>query len=91
LFLSFTAFLYAIWILVRYVFWATPVVGWSSLIVSIYFTAGLIMGSIGVVGLYVGKIFKEVKGRPLYLIESTTFELTPAEFPPRPPGNAGAR
>jgi glycosyltransferase involved in cell wall biosynthesis len=75
LFLSFSSFLYAVWILVRYLFWATPVVGWSSLIMSIYFVAGLIMGSVGVVGLYLGKIFNEVKGRPLYLIESTTFEL----------------
>ena len=75
LFLSFFSFLYAIWILMRYFFWETPVAGWSSIIVSIYFTAGLLMGSVGVVGLYVGKIFSEVKGRPLYLIDSTTFRL----------------
>ncbi len=79
--LSFGSFLYAIWILLRYFFWSTPVAGWSSLIVSIYFTTGLIMGSIGVVGLYVGRIFNEVKGRPLYLIESVTFELDAPENP----------
>jgi glycosyltransferase involved in cell wall biosynthesis len=84
LFLSFTSFLYALWILARYFFWATPVEGWSSLIVSIYFTAGLIMGSIGVVGLYVGKIFNEVKGRPLYFIDATTFEPESPEALPRP-------
>jgi len=74
LLLAFTAFLYAAWILLRYVFWATPVEGWTSLMVSIYFTAGLIIGSIGVVGLYVGKIFNEVKHRPLYFIDSATFD-----------------
>jgi len=42
--------------------------------VSIYFLTGLILGSIGIVGLYIGKIFNEVKGRPLYIIESTTFD-----------------
>lgn len=72
--LSLVSFLYAVWILVRYFYWATPVEGWSSLIVSIYFTAGLIMGSIGVVGLYVGKIFNEAKGRPLYFVAATTFD-----------------
>lgn len=77
LFLSFTSILYATWLMVRYFFWATQVEGWTSIIVSIYFTAGLIVGSVGVTGLYVGKIFNEVKGRPLYLIESTTFELDP--------------
>lgn len=80
LLVSLLSFLYAVWILVRYLFWSTPVVGWSSLIVSVYFTAGLIMGSIGIVGLYVGKIFNEVKGRPLYFIEATTFEPEPAEI-----------
>lgn len=77
LFLSLSSLLYAAWAVLRYLFWATPVEGWTSLIVSIYFTTGLIIGSIGVVGLYVGKIFNEAKGRPLYLIDSATFELGP--------------
>ena len=73
--ISFTAFIYATWITVRYFLWSTMVEGWTSVIVSIYFTAGLIIGAIGIVGLYVGKIFIEVKRRPLYLIDSTTFVL----------------
>lgn len=84
LFLSFSSFLYAVWILVKYLYWGTPVIGWSSLIVSIYFTAGLIMGSIGVVGLYIGKIFNEVKERPLYFVESTTFDADSIETSARP-------
>ncbi|OFW21297.1 MAG: glycosyltransferase [Acidobacteria bacterium RIFCSPLOWO2_02_FULL_59_13] len=87
LFLSFTSLLYATWVLVRYFYWATPVEGWTSLIVSIYFTAGLIIGSIGVVGLYVGKIFNEVKGRPLYFIDSATFELSSPMSRPRSSGD----
>lgn len=73
--LSATSLLYTLWLVVTYFVWATPVEGWTSLMVSVYFTAGLIIGSIGVVGLYVGKIFDEVKGRPLYIIDSTTFEM----------------
>jgi len=43
--------------------------GWTSLIASIYLMGGIILAAIGVVGLYVGTIFTEVKNRPLYVIE----------------------
>lgn len=72
--LASSALLYSLWLVIRYFAWAVPVAGWTSLMVSIYFTAGLILGSVGVLGIYLGKIFEEVKRRPLYIIESTTFE-----------------
>jgi dolichol-phosphate mannosyltransferase len=71
--MSLCSFLYALWIIAAYFFWSKPIVGWASLIVSIYFSAGMIIGALGIVGLYVGKIFAEVKGRPLYLIDALTF------------------
>ncbi|MEB3195567.1 MAG: glycosyltransferase family 2 protein [Candidatus Sericytochromatia bacterium] len=74
LLMSLVSFSYAAWMILRYFLWATPVMGWTSLIVSIYLSTGLIIGALGIVGLYVGKIFDEVKRRPLYLIESTTFD-----------------
>ena len=43
--------------------------GWVSTISSIYFIGGAIISSIGVLGLYVGRIFNEVKRRPKYLIK----------------------
>ena len=43
--------------------------GWTSLILSIWFLGGLQLIAIGLVGLYVGKIFEEVKHRPRYNIE----------------------
>lgn len=46
--------------------------GWASIIVSMYFLGGLILASIGVLGHYVGRIFAEVKNRPLYLVEQST-------------------
>lgn len=72
--LSFLSLVYVLWLVAKYFTWAIPVPGWTSLIVSMYFTAGLIIGCIGIVGLYVGKIFDEVKKRPLYIIDSITFE-----------------
>ena len=47
----------------------TAVPGWSSLILSVWFTGGVMMIAIGVVGVYIGKIYTEVKHRPLYNIE----------------------
>lgn len=44
-------------------------IGWTSLMVTIIFSTGLIMMAIGILGLYLGKVFEQVKGRPLYIIE----------------------
>jgi glycosyltransferase involved in cell wall biosynthesis len=52
----------------------TAVHGWASLMLSIWFVGGVILISVGVVGLYVGKIYKEVKGRPLYNIKDVLNE-----------------
>jgi len=43
--------------------------GWSSILLSIYLVGGIIMLCIGIIGIYVGKIYKEVKHRPLYNIK----------------------
>tara|TARA_S200000501_G_scaffold341198_1_gene350348 strand:+ start:3362 stop:4318 length:957 start_codon:yes stop_codon:yes gene_type:complete len=43
--------------------------GWPSIVVLIIFSTGLILTSTGVLGLYIGRIFDQVKGRPLYIIE----------------------
>jgi dolichol-phosphate mannosyltransferase len=45
--------------------------GWTSLTVIILFFGGIQLLSVGVVGVYVSKIYREVKGRPLYIVEST--------------------
>ena len=44
----------------------TAVPGWSSLILSIWLVGGFILVALGVLGIYIGKIFTEVKRRPLY-------------------------
>ena len=43
--------------------------GWTSLIISIWFVGGAILLAVGVIGEYIGKIYKEVKRRPRYLIQ----------------------
>ena len=44
-------------------------IGWTSMIASIYLVGGILLCAIGVVGIHVGNIFNETKGRPLYIIE----------------------
>lgn len=43
--------------------------GWTSLLVSLWFIGGAILTAIGVIGEYIGKIYKEVKRRPRYFVE----------------------
>lgn len=62
---------FAAWLILRYFFYNTPTEGWTSLMVSMFFMFGLLFAMLGVVGLYIGKIFDEVKQRPLYIIGET--------------------
>lgn len=51
-------------------FWGGHVIpGWTSLLVSLWFIGGTILTAIGIIGEYIGKIYKEVKRRPRYFIE----------------------
>ncbi|MBR5652669.1 MAG: glycosyltransferase family 2 protein [Prevotella sp.] len=47
----------------------TAVPGWASLILSMWLVGGFILVSLGITGTYIGKIYKEVKHRPLYHIQ----------------------
>ena len=58
----------AVYALISY-FAGNVVQGWTSLILSIWFLGGLQLIAIGMVGLYIGKIYMEVKQRPRYNIE----------------------
>lgn len=46
--------------------------GWTSLLVSLWFIGGAVLTAIGIIGEYIGKIYKEVKRRPRYFIEKTS-------------------
>ncbi len=54
---------------IRTLIFGVDVPGYASLIVSITFFAGIQLLSLGIIGEYIGRIFAEVKRRPLYLIE----------------------
>jgi len=75
--LSFLAFAYGVTILIRALLYGSPVEGWPSLIVSIYFIGGIIISILGIMGIYLGKTFEEAKKRPLYIVSKTTFAAAP--------------
>ena len=58
----------AAYYLLEVLIFGVSVPGFASLIVSIMFFAGVQMISLGVLGEYIGRVFAEVKGRPLYLV-----------------------
>jgi len=62
------ALAYAAWIMVGSLFGSDYVRGWSSTVVITSFLIGVNMLMTGIMGLYVGRIHNEVKGRPLYLV-----------------------
>lgn len=65
---SFCSFLAAVYFLVQTMTRGVDVPGYASLIVSIMFFAGIQLMSLGILGEYIGRIFAEVKRRPLYLV-----------------------
>ncbi len=72
LIISALALLYAIYFLLRTMLVGPDVPGFPSLIVSIMFFSGIQLISLGVIGEYVGRIYNEVKNRPLYIIADRT-------------------
>jgi dolichol-phosphate mannosyltransferase len=55
--------------LIKYLNGNIAVLGYSSLIISIWFLSGIIIMILGIVGIYVGKTFEKVKDRPTYIIK----------------------
>lgn len=62
------AFAILVYVLIRY-FQGETFPGWSSLMLSLWFCSGTLLLAMGVIGEYMGKIYTEVKQRPLYRIE----------------------
>jgi dolichol-phosphate mannosyltransferase len=69
------AFAYGVVILLRALIYGSPITGWSSLIISLYFLGGIIISILGILGIYLGKTFDETKKRPLYLVRNLTTSL----------------
>lgn len=71
LFISLIAVLIAVSQIFLYLKGGITVQGWTSLFIALSFFSGLIITTLGVIGLYLGKVFESMKGRPTYIISQS--------------------
>lgn len=69
--ISFLSFLYASFLTIRTLIVGVDLPGYASTMVAILFLGGIQLISLGVIGEYVGRIYKEVKGRPIYIVHQS--------------------
>lgn len=67
-FISLIALLYIAYLIVQWFFLSTPLSGWTSVMASIWLLGGMVISFIGVVGIYLSKIFSETKQRPYTIV-----------------------
>lgn len=63
------SFLIALYYAFRWISGEITIMGYTSLIISIWLLSGIIISTLGIIGLYVGKTFEGVKKRPIYIIK----------------------
>lgn len=67
--ISTSSFVLALWIVYRAAFYDFSVTGWASVISATLFSSGVTLVILGITGIYLGEVFKQVKNRPLYIID----------------------
>jgi len=68
--ISFVGFAYMVLIIIQAIYFKTSVIrGWASMMSVVLFLGGIQLIFLGVLGEYIGRIFLEVKGRPVYVVE----------------------
>ena len=65
---SLASLFYGIWVVLETLFFGRDVPGWTTVTAGIMFSAGVQLICLGIIGEYIGRIFEEVKQRPLYLV-----------------------
>jgi glycosyltransferase involved in cell wall biosynthesis len=85
--ISMLALVAMLYILINTLIYGNPVRGYPTLIVSILFFGGVQLISLGVIGEYLGRVYEEVKARPLYIIGETV-GIEPVEGNTRRAGDA---
>ena len=66
---SFMSFIFLI-IVLFYKYLGLSLPGWSAIMVAILFLGGMILFTLGLLGVYIGNIFKQVQGRQQYIINN---------------------
>lgn len=82
---SLLAFLYGLFIVVDTLLFGSDVAGWATVAAGIMFSTGIQLVCLGVIGEYIGRLYEEVKQRPLYLVTETISSGDPLTKVDRPP------
>ena len=67
--ISMLSFIFGLYNIILAFLGKIEVMGYSSIITSIWFLSGIIITIVGVTGIYIGKIFDQVKDRPIFIID----------------------
>lgn len=90
--ISCLAFLLLVVVVIQKLFFLNIQTGWTTVVGSIWLVGGLILSSLGVMGTYLGKMFNQMKNRPLYIVRSV--KTSAIEAAPEPaactPSSAGS-
>lgn len=78
------AFVYMLIVMTKTLLYGDPARGYPTLMVTVLFLAGIQLISLGVLGEYLGRVYEEVKGRPLFLVREEIGVSTPAASQPEP-------
>lgn len=68
IFTSLCAFIYMIYVIIKAILFGDPVSGFPTLLSIILFLGGIQLLALGIIGEYIGRIFHETKGRPVYIV-----------------------
>jgi len=66
--ISLVSFVYGIWLVVHRLLFGGVITGYASIMGGLLFLSGVQLASLGLVGIYISKIFQEVKARPTYIV-----------------------
>ena len=80
IFICILASAWIIFLVGRWLLWGSEIEGWTSVIVSVWFLGGANLFFIGLIGLYVSRIFGEVKHRPNVIVRATYGNLKDGSF-----------
>lgn len=72
--ISASSFMYLIYVIIKTLIYGVDVPGYASIIVLLLFIGGIIILSCGILGEYIGKIYLEVKNRPIYITCETNID-----------------
>jgi glycosyltransferase involved in cell wall biosynthesis len=75
LLVTLSSIIMSIWLIIGALNFNFSVLGWPSIMTSIFFLGGSILTVLGIIGIYLGRVFNQVKSRPLYIIDKVTTKI----------------